>query len=74
MEEGPSHVRNAAATVTGRATGGTRPCRLAGCRGLQLAIRWPDALYPVTPDTWQIGRGIEPPPVQAECDERRSHP
>jgi hypothetical protein len=62
MGDGPTYVRSADGSVTGRVTGGTRPCRLAGCRGLQRAVRWPDgrlsypcSMTPVTAETWQIG-------------------
>jgi hypothetical protein len=36
--------------LEGTPTGGSRPCQLEGCRGLRIAVRWPDKsiTYPCT--------------------------
>jgi hypothetical protein len=57
-------VWSASGAQRGERTGGWRSCQLAGCRGVQVAIRWPGGkiTYPCTrglvlrPDgDWQIG-------------------
>ena len=37
----------------GRLTGGTRVCRLEGCGGLRIGVRWPDGTI-----TWPCVRGM----------------
>lgn len=37
----------------GRTTGGTRRCRLAGCCGIRIGVRWPDGHI-----TWPCSRGM----------------
>lgn len=58
-----THVRSRDGQRTGEVRG-TRPCQLAGCRGLRLLVRWPDGkrthpctkgMTPVTATLWQIG-------------------
>jgi len=31
--------------VMGTATGGTQPCRMEGCMGRRLTVKWPDGKY-----------------------------
>lgn len=37
----------------GTPTGATRRCRLAGCNGLCIAVRWPDGRL-----TWPCSKGV----------------
>ncbi len=40
-----SRVYNHAETEYGVTTGAAYPCRLAGCPGLRVVVRWPDRQY-----------------------------
>lgn len=35
-------VYSADGKVVGKTTGGEYPCRMEGCRGTRLGVRWPD--------------------------------
>lgn len=37
----------------GKTTGGTRSCRLEGCRGIRIGVRWPDGSL-----TWPCTDGM----------------
>ncbi len=61
----PKKVWNDIRTEFGVPTGGTRHCKLEGCNGIRLGVRWPDGklTFPCTkgmstsnPDEWQIER------------------
>jgi len=38
-----------------KTTGGTRPCRLEGCLGVRVGVRWPDGTL-----TWPCTKGMAP--------------
>ena len=47
-------VVNRQGTITGFTTGGTRRCRLEGCHGVCLGVRWPDGKL-----TWPCTGGMK---------------
>lgn len=61
----PKFILSRDGELKGEVTSTTRRCRLEGCNGLRLGVRWPDrkVTYPCTKgmhvvteqdDTWQI--------------------
>ena len=40
--------------AVGLTTGGVRSCRLEGCLGLRIGVRWPDGKL-----TWPCSRGMQ---------------
>lgn len=46
-------VLNRDETKIGLTTGTTKRCTLEGCRGLRVAVRWPDGKL-----TWPCSRGL----------------
>jgi hypothetical protein len=49
----PKKVWNREKTEYGSPTGGTRKCRMEGCLGMCIAVRWPDGSL-----TWPCTRGM----------------
>lgn len=59
----PVAVRDRSGTVEGVVTGRTWRCRLEGCRGVRVEVKWPDGtvtrpcsagMREVEPGVWQI--------------------
>lgn len=49
----PEEVVSRDRAMTGKATGGTRHCRLEGCTGRRIGVRWPDKHI-----TWPCSKGM----------------
>jgi hypothetical protein len=50
----PDKVVNRAGTETGRVVGSGRWCRLEGCGGWRVPVRWPDGRL-----TWPCSKGMK---------------
>jgi len=59
----PAVVRDRSGTMEGTVTGRTWHCRLEGCRGVRVEVKWPDGtvtrpcsagMREVEPGVWQI--------------------
>lgn len=47
-------VRSRDGETVGHATGSTHPCRLEGCKGVRITVRWPDDKI-----TYPCSKGLE---------------
>jgi len=55
----PKKVRSRDGKQSGVCTGSSRPCRLEGCTGLRIGVRWGDGkvTYPCTKGMWFSPKG-----------------